>query len=1800
MHMIARHRLAVGVLALITSAALASVITASVDTPELTNGSYWSDGFFTGPVDVVAGFEDSLFGLGATAEITLDACASGSCPTGDSCATGSVSWQSADVITGFGTQHSLSGSRDALYSDVAALHAGGGEWVNVYQVESGDWDIYAQLLNADGSTNGQPIAIHDDANAEQRQPRVAGLANGNFAVTWVEDDGDDLGVFVQVFSSSGAAVSQPQIANDQVVVGRQHSPVIAASDNGSFLVSWTTGWDPLAGPNFEQDGATLDISMRAFAGNGAAIDNEDILPSLSGDHESWAAITGVPGAGWLGAWKAYTGQPPSVSDIEIAARSVSYTQAKGSSFLLDSNSDITEATRVQLATSPDGNRIVAVWEMNAGGQRQVRVRVFDSNLVAIGSAFAVDNGSSYDQLRPDVTFVDDVTAIVAWAEVESSGEGRVLARAIDADLSATRQSVFRLDDDDSSAEIVAAPSLASHTDGSILATWSERQGDVNASSAVYGRLLEPRGTILASNVAHGNQDMDVQLRWTDTDGTQRCSSVASWYWADPNAGSSATVTYLDGPTNALNAAVDGAFSPGPDTQFLSLELQAREADLLGGNCGIWSGWFTQESGVLPSMSVQEWPDLPDISCVQYRWVLTNRARIPYEHSSAAITRVDREPPAIERLELDVELDELVSTLTSMDEHVGLDRATVSLSQGAEQEIDPNGTSRTAGLQDGAQNVSVTVYDLATNTDVRGGVVVADLATPAVDILSIEDGDVVADGVPLVYAVQGDIVSLRLELDGASTSISSTLSGLSEGYHEVSLIGQTSESLEVSDTVWFTVDNSVVTAVLTAPGPQRYEYDSVTAAWWVSDSTAEVTLSLDGGSFVADPTFTGLADGSHTLELRAVTSDGRAGSDTVTFETEDVVPLLVVDSPQSGQTLGSGTPQVLCTASVNDIRWEVEGRNGTMSCGERIPNDGSPLGDGTHTLYVTAYHENGNSDTETISFTVDTRPFDLRVVSPVEGLYADTSIPLQWSTSTTTSAVIATLDGLEVEELVNIAPGRHELLVTATAETGSQDTEVVNFVISPLEILSPNMGEEVASPELPPEVPLVLEGGDDCASLTATVDDGAPQVITATSGEPTYLPMDRGEHTIRVTCTVGEETLTQLVDFEIGEMNVSVGDGSLRYDFENCSDEWACDVTVHATLGNAGDFDVNTPFNIRFDHITQNGDVASATQVIEVAELAEGDTVTVSFAPVRAALEERFAVFVDPDEQLQMETRDDNYAEVRFLAASLNAASWVHEHENTFISGTSLTNGVIASTSGSVSQLRVTAGELVVVDDISAGEGTWHALSDMGLLSPEDDCVEIAVITEDGAAVDARAWCPTVQSTPISPEGSTFPWYRYVTDGAVRMSSLDRQELLLMAHETNLANLTSNAAPMMPVLNEDGTVEYLLLAMVGEADDPLRVNMGTQPLVGGAWQLPSQTALFAVSISPTTGDCTVQGTVLTDDQGFIRQYEEAGVDIANDFIQSEFEDVDIGALIEEYAGNAGLSTIAAELPFGSNNFLIANVLPPSSQTYYFGFYGIGIMDASLSAPYFELTDAAEEQWEAGFQTELCTVSLMGIPIGIDATATMYAEGRSEVHLLLEGQSVDYIGLGLPHWNWIPIPIMFGMSISAEVYPQDIGIHGEMELGAEMRLSSLSMDLQGESLAAARISSETDYRPLSSVSGIGYFVFGYGYGEDWRTSWITDAYGLASADGEYDFGAQQLTYGPTTAYSRFYLYALTERRTRHCFLWWCSWSDWGEFDETAVCEPHGDETLRAADPCSCEVSEPARRDCMAGASVPFIIQ
>ena len=152
--------------------------------------------------------------------------------------------------------------------EVAALEQSNRYAVTYVDIDSGNDQVYLEILNSSGSTVFNVLV--DSGLPTARDTYVTELSNGNLVVSWTTDGsgGSNSGVRARIYTSTGTPVTGAFTPATTVAGNQENTAIASAGDNG-FVVFWS-------------DDETFDIHGQRYSNSGARIGSEF-------DVENWGA-----------------------------------------------------------------------------------------------------------------------------------------------------------------------------------------------------------------------------------------------------------------------------------------------------------------------------------------------------------------------------------------------------------------------------------------------------------------------------------------------------------------------------------------------------------------------------------------------------------------------------------------------------------------------------------------------------------------------------------------------------------------------------------------------------------------------------------------------------------------------------------------------------------------------------------------------------------------------------------------------------------------------------------------------------------------------------------------------------------------------------------------------------------------------------------------------------------------------------------------------------------------------------------------------------------------------------------------------------------------------------------------------------------------------------------------------------------------------------------------------------------------------------------------------------------------------
>ncbi|MDO8446731.1 MAG: Ig-like domain-containing protein, partial [Deltaproteobacteria bacterium] len=342
------------------------------------------------------------------------------------------------------------------------------------------------------------------------------------------------------------------------------------------------------------------------------------------------------------------------------------------------------------------------------------------------------------------------------------------------------------------------------------------------------------------------------------------------------------------------------------------------------------------------------------------------------------------------------------------------------------------------LVEGANGITVTATDAATNSAAANASITYDSIPPTVTISSPATGITNNSTPTLTYTVSDGTVVVKVDGVIVSKVSGNNLDTLSDGSHTVRVEATDLAGNTGFAEVTFTVD-TLVTAIIIDPVSTPTKINSQTITGTVeAGSTVSVatdTNASDGAAAVTGTTWsytiTGLMEGVNNVTVTATDTVGNIATSTSSITLDTIPPTVTISSPATGIT-NNKTPTLTFSVSDGTTVVKVDGIIVNKVSGNNLDS----LTDGPHTVRVEATDLAGNTGSAEVSFTVDTTaPGPGPGVTPTISL--DSAVAISGQTYYSYSKIVASWTSLS-----DTTAGLKEYRVAIGTTSGG--TDILNW------------------------------------------------------------------------------------------------------------------------------------------------------------------------------------------------------------------------------------------------------------------------------------------------------------------------------------------------------------------------------------------------------------------------------------------------------------------------------------------------------------------------------------------------------------------------------------------------------------------------------------------------------------------------------------------------------------------------------------------------------------------------------------
>ncbi len=191
------------------------------------------------------------------------------------------------------------------YSSVTGLRNGNFivTWQSSRFQDGDDWGIFGQVFDGAGAKIGSEFQVNTYFTRGQIRPSVASLSNGNFVITWASDrqDGSSLGTYGQLFDETGSKIGNEFQVNDYTF-GSQWDSSVAALGDGGFVATWMDS---------QQESGSYGIFGRLFNSTGSKVESEFHVNTYTRDDQQFPSVAALSDRTFVVIWQSHNQDGPS-------------------------------------------------------------------------------------------------------------------------------------------------------------------------------------------------------------------------------------------------------------------------------------------------------------------------------------------------------------------------------------------------------------------------------------------------------------------------------------------------------------------------------------------------------------------------------------------------------------------------------------------------------------------------------------------------------------------------------------------------------------------------------------------------------------------------------------------------------------------------------------------------------------------------------------------------------------------------------------------------------------------------------------------------------------------------------------------------------------------------------------------------------------------------------------------------------------------------------------------------------------------------------------------------------------------------------------------------------------------------------------------------------------------------------------------------------------------------------------------------------------------------------------------------
>jgi hypothetical protein len=292
-----------------------------------------------------------------------------------------------------------------------------------------DTGVFIRRFNSSGVARGsEEFKVNSYTTYQQQHPAIVVNRNGRFVVVWGgTGPGDYDGVFARRFTRFGKPDGAPMRVNE-FTLGDQRLPAVGMDGKANFVVTWQDSG--------ALDGSLSAVAARRFSSNGTPLDSSEfVVNTWTTGGQVAPSIAMTTSGAFVVAWTSIGQDDPTSAAVAARRFDKNGVAADTKDFLVNALT-MSNQSHPRVAMDKSGGFVISWHDYSGyliGTGYDIRARRFASTGAALDlQEFAVNSYTTNWQTRPSVAMSPRGQFIISWESAHQDGDqGGVFAQKLD-------------------------------------------------------------------------------------------------------------------------------------------------------------------------------------------------------------------------------------------------------------------------------------------------------------------------------------------------------------------------------------------------------------------------------------------------------------------------------------------------------------------------------------------------------------------------------------------------------------------------------------------------------------------------------------------------------------------------------------------------------------------------------------------------------------------------------------------------------------------------------------------------------------------------------------------------------------------------------------------------------------------------------------------------------------------------------------------------------------------------------------------------------------------------------------------------------------------------------------------------------------------------------------------------------------------------------------------------------------------------------------------------------------------------